>query len=519
MPSAQGASFAGLPLRGLSFPFSRGVSPSIFTLYLPFQANIDAVGDLSLSNGLIFRNCAVAGSFVRHSYDGKWPTIAVHGCDRRWAWAGKTISGDYNRRAADGTLDPTTIKSPGELAGLLLQALGEAGDTTRMPAQIWPRAKWNNTSAALALQQLCDYVACEVVLNPSTDRVEIWPLGQGQTTPTGQQELIPKAFHAPRAYVPSQILAVGGESVFQHRLQLKCVLRDYTTGNQKLMANWESKPSDWTVESPFSLPGVSSTNSRAIAFEALYREFRVQGQQDGTLAVPNCSETIGSTDQYLLNNYLLETETDLGSFKRNLPCYLDGDYWAYTDLPNNTSGVRYTGRFDLDPDRRIVKLPFPLFKLSSSGAYNEPNLYLTTSYRVKSTTGQVVRLQRQGAVGGTGGTLVLKRPECFAIYSSSTSPNAQTNTEATVQQELDKYVSLFQQKYANPLASEITYPGLQSVSLDGNVAQVTWKWFLNGNANGATTCVCEGEELDSAAVDKRERRRREVLAQIAEAVL
>lgn len=517
MPDIHQATFGGLPLRGLSFSFGRGVSPSVFTCFLPYQNLVDPVGDtLVFSNGLEFPGCAVSSCHVHYFAQEKWPILAVHCKDRRWQWEGKTINGDYNRRLSDGTVDPSTRKSPAELANLLLQALGEGGfDTSQMPGGVYPRALWRNTSADLELQRLCDYLACEVVLNPLTDLVEIWPLGVGANAGSSN-ELLPKVRHAPRSFVPAQIQAVGGETVYQSRLKLQCALRNYDTGQQQLMADWSDKP-DWTVESPYSLPSQSDNNKRAIEYEALYREFRITGQQDGSLAVPSCPASVASVDQYLLNDYLLETETDRDGYKRNLDCYLDGDYWAYTDLPSNTSSARYTGQFAISQERRIVKTPYPLFKLDSTGKYAEPALYLTTSYRVRDTDGTIIRVSRSGAVGGAGGTLVLRRPEVFAIHSSSTSPGAQTNTEDQANAELDTYIGMFQQKYANPYASEITYPGLLPGTLDGNIAQVTWRWFLNGHGHGASTTVCEGEELDTSAVDRRERQRRQLLARLGEA--
>lgn len=519
MPTAS-ATFEGLPLRGVVAPLVRGVSPSTFTLYsLPVDPLDVSNGTLTLSYGgstVNLPGCAVASaSFVKHT-DGRHPVWCIKVLDRRWKWAGKTISGDWNRRTSDGTVDQTTAKTPGELASLLLQALGEGGfETSFMPTNVRPRALWKNVRADLALQALCDYVACEVVYNPLQDRIEIWPSGVGATTENATSAVLTKFRHVARTDVPSTVQVVGGETVFQHKLQLKCVLRNHSNGQQALMANWESKPTDWTVESPFSWPGQTDAAKRAIQYEAAYREFRVMGQQDGSLAVPNCSENITSTDQYLLNDYLLETETDLGNFKRNLPAYLSGDYYAWTDLPNNTSDARYTGEFRLDRDRRVVRLPYPLFKLSSSGAYAEPTLYLTTSYRVKSTTGQLVGIRRQGNVGGSGGTLVLNRPEIFAIFSSSTAPGAQTNTEAQANTEADAYVALFQQKYGEALASELTYAGLLAGSLDGRLAQITWRWYAN---RAATTCVCENAELDIAAVSRQERRRRQQLERLVEAM-
>ena len=515
-------SFTDIPnVRGVDATLTRGVTPSTFTLYcLPFDGLNVTGGTLSMSyagNTIQLTDCALATAYIRKRYDGKWPLWSITGADRRWKWKFSTISGDWNRRLADGTLDTNTAKTPGELATLLLQALGETGfDTSRMPSSVKPRALWKTQRADLALQALCDYVACEVVLNWQTNKVEIWPLGVGANIPDGLGEIYPKYRYVPRN-IPATIQVQCGDSLYQTKLKLQAVTRDYTTGNRKLIANSEFKPSTgWDKESPFGFPGISDTNNRASAYEQVWREFQISGQQDGSLNVPNCPETIASVNQYVLNDVLLETETDLAGFKRNLPCYVDGDYYAYTDLPNNGSSMRYTGAFALDAERRIVKFPYPLFKLDSSGYFAEPTLYLTTSYKVRSTTGQFVNLTRQGNVGAGTGTLVLRRPELFAIYSSSTAPGAQTNTQSQVQVEADAYIALFSQKFANPNATELTYPGFLPFVCDGNIAQVSWSASLQGSGCPRTQ-VCEQLECDITAVGLNERRRREQLAQLVEA--
>lgn len=521
MPDTTSATFESVNLRGVVAPLSWGVLPSTFTLYALPQDGLDiSSGTLNFSFGtssVSLTGCAVAATRIKKAPDNnRWPIWEITVLDRRWQWAGKTVSGDYNRRASDGTLDATTQKTPAELASVCLQAMGESGfDTSQMPQNVKPRFKFTNAEARWVLDWLCDYVACRPVLNPLTNAVEIWPCGVGASTPDSGGYLAKYKF-VPRNDVPGTIQVVCGESQYQTRLKLQCVLRNYTNGQSQLLANWSDKPSDWTTESPFSFPSQTDANKRAIEYEAAYREFRVTGQQDGSLAVPNCAESITSVDQYLLNDYLLETETDVSNFKRNLPCYLDGDYYAWTDLPNNTSSARYTGSFALHPDRRLVKTPFPVFKLSSSGAYNEPALYLTTSYRVRSTSGETVRLKRQGNVGGSGGTLVLRRPELFAIYSSSTAPGAQTNTESQAAAEADAYVALFQQKYADPTANEMRLPAIVPFTPDGRISQVTWSWFY-GRGDDNYTLVCENFEGDISAVDANERRRRRQLAMLTEA--
>jgi hypothetical protein len=176
--------------------------------------------------------------------------------------------------------------------------------------------------------------------------------------------------------------------------------------------------------------------------------------------------------------------------------------------------MRYSGEFALNKDRRLVKFPYPVFKLSSSGAYTEPDLKLVTAYQVQDENREFVGVYRQGAIGGSGGTLVLKRPEIFATYSTSTIPGAQASTEAQANAELDAYGNLFIRKYQDQTAAEITYAGFFAGTLDGKLCQATWSCLP---MTGATTTVCLNEELDVHSPSREDRRRREQLARLAEA--
>lgn len=490
-------------IKGMVFTLSRGVTPSVFTIYMKPQDNLDeGVQTLTYGTGnnlLSLSGCVLSQAFVRKNYDRKAPIWAVTGLDRRWQWKFCTISGDYNRRKPDGTLDTSTQKTPAELATLIGGALFETIDVSRMPSGVFPRVQWKNQRADLALQALCDYVACEVILNPVNNKVEIWPLGSGQSIQTGLTEIRPQYRFFPRSDIPSRVEVHGGDSLYQHKLQLRTVLRNQN-GDQKLITNWEGLAyAAVPTESPWSFQDISTTANRENAYEGYFREFRVTGQSDGSTQVPGCPIAVTKIDQYLLNDFTLSNEKDLEGYYRPLPYYLSGDYYAYTDLPNNTSNARFTGDSRLYPERRIIKTDYPVFKLDASGKYSEPAFYLNTSYRVRDSAGQVVHIVRSGNVGGSGGALILRRPELYATYTSTTNTEAQANTEA------DAYVQIFSQKYASPQASEITYAGMYGGSTDGRVAQIRWDILPT---LGVRTSVYENYEGDVFAVSANERRRR-----------
>jgi len=504
MPLDSSVSYGGITgIRALRFPFGRGVTPSVACIYCVPQ-QIDPTGPLALNyNGgtIAIPDMAVASAHLRRRQDGRHPLMTVYLKDRRWRWAGKTVSGSWNRRTAAGLVDDATRKTPGELAGLILAALGEgAYDVSQMPTGVFPPAEWQNARADLALQKLCDYVACEVVLNPLTNTVAIVRLGVGSTTPTGVGEILPKFYFSPRSSVPASIRVLGGRAIFQSALRLRAVARNYGTGQVSLVDSVNFKPSaGWGNESIFSFPGVPLI-ARHLAFSDVWRLYQVVGQSNGDPQVPGIPIPITSMDQYHLNDFSLEQETDLSGFKRNTPGYVYvGEAWGYTTTATTGSNVVYLATFKILPERRSVLFDVPLFKLSTSGAFTEPTLYLNTSYTLTDSTGQYVGLYWDAAVGGSGGQLILNRPELFPNYDF----NFSTNTQAETFQELSTYASLFQQKYASPWASEITYPGLVPGSPDGNLAQFTWEWSV---VAPPVTTVCEGEELNPLAASAKRRR-------------
>jgi len=506
MPIQSGITHSGLSgIRAVRFPFARGVTPSVACLYLTPQEVVDSVGTLTLTYNEIslqFPDMAIKSAHLRQRHNGH-PILAVHLLDRRWRWAGKTIGGDWNRRTAAGEIDEITRKSPAELATLLLDAIGESGyDVSQMPGGVFPRCNWQNERADIALQRLCDYVACEVVLNPLTNQVEIWRLGQGNGTPTDVGEVLPKVQFAPRANVPNRVVVICGDSLWQSRLRLQAACRDYPSNQQKSLSQTNIKPAGgWDYEHPWIFAGLSGNAQHRIrAFEDVYRMYKIIGQENGTLPVGNFPFPITNINQYILQDYILYSETDYHNVQHSLQPYVEvGECWGYLEIATNHTNSRSFVPFVLHRERQIVEFNTPLFKLSSTGTFAEPTLYLITAYKLKTVEGFVGGIYRFGTVGGDGGDLLLRRPELFSVYDLQSGLSTEEQTIA----EADAYVQIFIDKYQSPYSSEITYPGLVFGTLNGNIAQVTWEWVIN---KPPRTRVYEGGEydvLDRSAQEKR----------------
>lgn len=497
---ADGVFFPGLNIVSAEMSLVRGISPSICSaVVVPYDGmNLPPDTLTFLFNGNLwqFNNCAVVGAPMRRRIvrDGQYRWLwSVQIADRRWKWKFGSISGTYNQRIPN----TATLTSAQQLMSLCLTAMGESNfDVSGAPTNVYPFVQWNGNNPAQELAKLCDYCACEVVLGLD-DKVTIWPLGVGGTLPTASGEMYPKFRYTPRT-VPSSIQVRGGESLYQYRLLLEAIGRG-TNLVQSVNPDWLSGITIG-VES-LNFPDVTNTVGSELAMATGWRQFRVKSQEGGGLNVPGVSVSINNTSQYQLKNYILYTAYDDRTQKyQTLPYYVEGDFWPYSDLPNNTSNTVYLGPSTIYPDRLLVEFQYPVIAFDTSGLIKAPTLYLQAAYGVKDPNGESVRIVRNLTLGGTGGQLTLNRPEVFAGYAAT------GNTEGAAFTEADAYLTLFQRKFNSPLACSMEYAGVRPVALDGNIAQVVWRHQFG---RAGSTFASEFDELDTITPSRAERRRRE----------
>lgn len=512
-PTAQ-ATFLGRPLMRASYSGARGITPCVALVDAPPQDRPTAgVGPLSLTCGgtVTLPDMAVQSAVLRnigHDEAPRW-RWSVHLLDHRWRWQFGSISFDWNRRLPDGKVDPATRKTPQEMATELLLAMGEVGfDVSRMPQNVYPRMV-GTTVPARALSWLCDYVGCEITGGEFAS-VVIHRIGVGNELPSGGTERHTQVRMTPDVR-PSKLVLQGGPTVYQSKLKLSAIGREQS-GETKLVDEVSYKPTGWSTQSPFSFPGVAGAD-RPPAFETIWRWFRVTGQADGSLAVPGCPETVTKLEQlFPLGTHLLEYGRDLDDVDRVLPAYLEGVYWPYGDLPENSEDfTRWIGGFQLAADRGVVSLPYPVFKLSSIGTFEEPELYLTTTYNVRSEDGtRFDGLRRERTIGGSGGEFVIARPELFASvkadYDGGTSPSGLTTTTADAIEEADAYLDLFEQRFAEAETSEMEYAGIVPIALDGAIQQVRYQV---GVKDQPLTRASRNFEFDVHAPSAAQRKRAE----------
>lgn len=464
------------PITRWSVVVSRGITPATFVLEtLPLPSITAAPGPLTITVGdrsVTFPDVVASREWVKIPSPIKGFRNCIRLLDHRWRWKFGSISGVYNVRLPDGTIDPATRATTKELASLCLTAMGEFGfDVSRMPTGMYPPVRWDKENPAKALDALCRYVGCEIT-GGEFAQVTIWPIGLGNDLPAGN--FINPPFTLSAAERPREIVVQGGNTVFQSRLKLVGIGRN---GNTGLPLVNRTPYGQSVLQSPFSYPDIATDAERSDAFQSAYRWFYTNSQADGTQTLPGCNTPISYGYQYRLLPSLLEAWTNKDGLPQAVTQGVIGKFWPWgDDADSQLTQITYNGTFAVDLDRNLVKFPYPLWNLDSAGTREAPELYLDTAYHVASRTGEREALRLSRVVGGDAGQLVLQRPEVFysVRHAHDSSSNAIVGSVTTLNQaqaEAQAYLDAFARVYDSTQV-DITWGNLERLALDGRTAQV-----------------------------------------------
>jgi hypothetical protein len=295
----------------------RGTLPGVHVvLIVPQDGLALEPGTLTITDGiggtLVLPDCLVLQMSMRKvKLNGGWHW-ALEVLDHRWRWEGPVVGGEWNKRLPDGSVDEVTKKNPQELATLCLDALGESGySVSGMPTNVYPYCDWrSHPSARVALQEVCDAVACEVT-GGEFAAVTVYPLGSGPDMPSGTIMHQSVTMERP---APANYKLVGGPKRYCTKLKLNPFgfeSDDSVTGIDSL----SYKPaSGWGVELPGVFSGLSSSN-QILAKKGVWIVYEIAGQADGSLEVPGSDVAINDVSQYLP---LLPEQIDADSYTDDL---------------------------------------------------------------------------------------------------------------------------------------------------------------------------------------------------------
>jgi len=532
-------SFTGVPqgdVAGCNFTLSHGIEPSVAALTTrPLKVNPTEVGALIFTMGstrVVFPNCRIEDISARRGGDGAmyW-TLKI--LDRRWAWRFGEISGWYNRRLANGALDPKWERTPQQLATLLLRAEGEQNfDVAAVPNILRPEVNWQSANPMQELARLADQVGCRVVLGLD-NRVKLWRVGQGAALPVGGKHIKTVGASFRKRVTPSTIKALGGPILFQTKLKLRPVGEDVDGSIRPINAlsytpalngnrGWQQAPLGFlSVSKTYARHG-KQLYARDLAQKSVWRWYQVYSQADGTLNVPGYPlEQPRDIEQILpIGENLLEFAADDDGEPQVVPAYVEGKWFGNAaDLSNTAEGTFYQGEFSIDRERGIVMFPKPVFLL---GEFREPGgvvdktatlpaeLFLVTSYSVRRNDTDTVLLTEwsKNYPGFPSGADIVRTPETQGRLVATYNGNAVARVfefprEGAARDELLTKILAREAIYTIDPQADIEYSGYEAIAPDGAIQQVTW----NQTGGTASTRASRNREhrIDLASHEHKRR--------------
>lgn len=534
MPVPQGlCSFPGVnSVISASYTLSHGITPGVCTLECAPQANtIGAGGTMLWTYGAVsfaFTGCKVDQGSLRVNTSGQVVSLAIF--DRRWKWAFGSLSGTYNQREADGTINADREKTPQQLASLALNAMGEVGyDVSQMPNDQRPVVAWDRDNPAQSLADLAEGLGCRVVLTIG-GTVLIARTGVGATLSTSLPMTEAGVTINPPER-PDSLLVVCAPTRIQYDFPIFPVGRDIDGGIRSIFSLSYKPAAGWGGES-FYFANVEE-DGRELAKKTVWRWYQIAlaatdwtthfadpyaltGGSYPPLELPGFGRVSKIRQIELLNEQVDEFTDEEGNIKP-LPAAVYGEFWNDIIPIGNTTRqngddpqVYYQKPFRIDASNQMVIFDEQVYGFSPDFENQLPILFLRTSCYVRDRYTFTLSRYERGLVypGGSWGTgpRVLRHDEIeYKVrtnYQDDGRVTGVTTNEAQVISEADYALAATDLEYQTTSPVEVEYAGLVPISPDGAIQQVTWSVGLGG----AKTRAGRNNEFNPAVPPYRERR-------------
>ncbi len=522
------ASFPGVQrMQSASFVLTHGISPSVAQLSIAPQATPPSdYGTLRFTYGQVqveLTDCKIDHGTVDRNTSGEIVSLSI--LDRRWRWRFGRISGIYNTRRDDASLQKGEIgeinseRTPRQLAKLCLEAMDETDfDVDDLPNETRPTVEWDNAVPAEALATLCEELGCRVVLQ-FDNRVAIRRIGIGAELPIDGVMQHSPTINLPER--PDKIAVVGGPTRFQVDFHLEAVGLTDEEGEEvdrlKPLGELPYKPTNgWQFCDPPFFHQVAS-QSRALAQKSVFKYYRIRMPA----TVPGYEGPNGNLVEKLEQILPIETEqvklVGQSGQKTNEPAVVfgvwhDGSFnlantsQELAPLESQSDGSaksHYRRSFTVDAARGLVIFDEPVvMNANPFGGYSmviaPASLVLRATCMVRDRETRAFDCyERARSTGATGGTKprYLKHDELRLVQRPEYSQNYDVGGVHGNRDELDtvadEILDAAELDYQTTTALTMKYPGLRLIELDGAIQQVS----LQVGTSGAWTTISRGNEL------------------------
>ena len=490
------ATFPGVvAVLSAKYTLAHGITPGVISFEIAPQTQpIATVGNVVFYHGnlaLVLTDCKADQASMLRGSNGTLVSFQVF--DRRWRWRYGEIYGWYNQKDADGKIVQGTEKTPQQLVQLLLTAMGEQADVSQVPNESREEVQWLADNPAEALATMLERFGMSLVLRPD-GAISLVKIGQGNQLPVNEF-LVDQQISSNPPDLPAKIRILGAPQRYQARLDLEPVAYD-TDGKIKHIDDLSYKPATgWEAETQF-LSSVTDKDARTLALRDVLRLYRIRdtaSKQPKNIVTTADGETAEKLRQILpLQQGLVETVRGLDQIKKRKPERVFGVYWlgnTQMDAPRNSTtsdNYEYKRRFSIEGADGLVRFDEQVVKWNKDSKRFEPpdDLKLECSFCLRSLqTGEEWRwiydLPTNSPYGY--GTDVVRREEILReFYEEYPQPGQFSGwKEKTVLAEINAASSYYAQgrlaSYVTASGAAGTYVGLQQISPDGSITQVSWE--------------------------------------------
>ncbi len=474
MPYTVTASFGGLPAISLDGRITRGSTPDTWRIRIPHDAPLTAAaGDLVFQSedaaAITLATCIPDLSTLRtEHHDGKREWVLTLR-DRRATWPGKPISGRYNYRYRNNSIEPTTQLNAEYIAALAMAAAGESGLSSNLPLT-YPDIEWDNTPVNKALDELLSLLPGHVCRD-TADAYSVKTTGDGDGIDANWPLIIPD-YLARVESGPKKIHVKCDRTWFGAALELEAVgIED--NGMYEPLDSLSYRPSlGWNYEWPSLFSGVTAGPNRQRAFESVFRCYRVKDSQ----TLPFDGDTIYVTDR---DDIELDDRRVVWQFVEPPPAYVTGIYYPYGDHPQNTANCPNVAcDFVMDKGNRLIKFEYPIFKI---GDCVEPaELKLHTGFRLRDSSTKAWHREIFEIERDTGeGEWTLEVPHLWrarALGYQNCSLSTEVDNISTLTAEAEVYLFAWATHFdAIRDKRHVSVAGLQEVATNGTIAQIKYR--------------------------------------------
>ena len=472
-----------------SLTVSGGVAPAVATIVTIPEAlnNPQSVGELVFGEAsfgpiITIPDAVVLNAKVDWVAQGRNITIQI--ADRRYFWKFPRISGQYNSKHPDETVDPETEKTPQELATLLLEALGEDGfDVSEMPNDTRPSVNWDLDLAAPALQTLCDGLEC-VISFGNDGAVKVYKRADEELPPG---PVMVAGNGANGAVAPANGVTVFSDRVqFQDRLFLEAAAVDTGQEVKQLddvsytLTDDQGQPKAFTPNAFWEVEVQHGKKQRQLAEESVYRLYRFAKYRDENGAeLP--FEVEGQEVEDIRRQVVILNQaaapSDHGEVVRRSPARVYGKFIGQEYHRRNEYRL-WTHGFSIDPGTQTVTLSQPAYQIDEDGEPFPAELYLECAYEVRDNDQNFYRLFLNSEGSDVDNSDMTIRediiPNKVQEYDEEGNRTTVTNNSPDVYDRLQKVLDQLVARYEVLTGETRQYEGIRFIAPDGAVQQVTW---------------------------------------------